>query len=389
MDIYNREKTLKRVIERIEKELPFSKKNKEIVMKFKNELFSQNIGLAKICRYLEDIIWLNRNFHKDFDAATKEDIKEVIANMNQSKFSEGTKKGIKIMLRKLYKFIRDVPEKGKYPPEVDWYTLTIPQCKSKLPEELLTEEEMRNLILAGKNERDRALIATLCETGARISEIGTMRINSISFEKIGAKLTIYGKTGSRKILVIGCSTYLNNWINHYPFRSDPRTPLWAKTDGSILSYTRISSIIKAAAKKAGINKRVYPHLLRHSRATIMASKMTDAQMKHYFGWTQGSKMASVYIHMSGKDTDDAILRAYGIEVEKEKEKPLLEPVICKRCGKKNNPTDKYCNCGFVLDEKEAEKIILEESNRSQAEDIMNKLMEDPEVLALIKKKISS
>jgi integrase/recombinase XerD len=389
MDIYKRDKTLNRVLERIEKELPFSERNKEIAMKFKNELLSQNIGLAKVCRYLQDIIWLNKHFHKDFDSATKEDIKELIANMNQSGFSEGTKKGIKIMLRKLYRYLRGVEEKGKYPPEVDWYTLTIPQCKSKLPEELLTEEEMKNLILAGRNERDRALLATLCETGARVGEIGTMRINSVAFEKIGAKITISGKTGSRKILVIGCSTYLNNWINHHPYRSDSRMPLWVKTDGSVFTYTRIAAILRAAAKKAGIKKRVHPHLLRHSRATIMANKMTDAQMKHYFGWTQGSKMASVYIHMSGKDTDEAILRAYGIKDERVSEKMMLESVTCKRCGKENNPTDKYCNCGFVLDEEESKKIIIEESNRSQADEIMNKLMQDPEVLELIKKKLAS
>ena len=248
---------------------------------------------------------------------------------------------------------------------------------------------MKKLIFAGKNERDRALIASLCDTGARISEIGTMQINYVSFEKIGSKLTLFGKTGARKILVIGCAPYLNTWINHHPFRQDSSSPLWVKTDGTPLSYARISNILKKAAKKAGITKRIYPHLLRHSRATIMASKMTDAQMKNYFGWTQGSKMASVYIHMNGKDTDEAILRAHGIKVKKDEEISKLNHVICLRCGKENASIDKYCNCGFVLDKKEGEKIIIEESNRSQADDIMNKLMQDPEVLDLIKRKLAS
>ena len=388
MDIHNRKKTLARLTERIKNEIPFSEENRKIVLAFKSELLSQNIGPAKVGRYLQDIIWLNKNFNKNFEDATVEDIKELVTGLYESDYAQGTIKGIKCMLRKLYKFIRNVPEKGKYPPEVAWYTLTISQSKTKLPEELLTEEEMKRLILAGKNERDRALIATLCDSGARISEIGTMQINYVSFEKIGSKLTIYGKTGSRKILVIGCSPYLNTWINHHPFRESPQSPLWVKTDGTPLSYARISHIIKIAAKKAGIKKRIYPHLLRHSRATIFASKITDAQMKNYFGWTQGSKMAAVYIHMNGKDTDEAILRAHGMELDKEKEISQLNPVVCGRCGKLNEPTDKFCNCGFVLDEKEGEKIILEEINRNKANELMTNLMQDPEVLELFKRKLS-
>lgn len=387
MDIHNRRKQLDRLVERIKNEEDFSDENRKAALGLKNDLLSQNIGLSKVGRYLQDIIWLNRNFKKDFKDATIDDIKELIANLNQSEYAEGTKKGIKVMLRKLYKYIRGVPGKNKYPPEVNWYTLTISQSKSKLPEELLTEEEMNRIILSGRNERDRALLATLCDTGARIGEIGTMKINSVSFEKIGAKLTIHGKTGARKILVIGCSTYLNTWINHHPFRENSQSPLWSKSNGEHLTYERISHILKQAAKKAGINKRVHPHLLRHSRATIMATKMTDAQMKHYFGWTQGSAMASIYIHMSGKDTDEAIMKAYGIEMKKEDEIPQLHSVMCLRCGKENSPTDKYCNCGFVLDKEEAERITIEENNRNRADMIMNRLMEDPEILSFIKKKM--
>jgi integrase/recombinase XerD len=387
MDIHNRRRQLERLIERITNEEDFTDENRKIALGLKNDLLSQNIGLAKVGRYLQDVIWLNRNFKKNFKDATVEDIKELVANLNQSEYAEGTKKGIKVMLRKLYKYIRNVPGKNKYPPEVDWYTLTISKCKAKLPEELLTEDEMNNIILAGKCERDRALLATLCESGARVGEIGSMKITSVSLEKIGAKLTIHGKTGARKILVIGCSTYLNTWINHHPFRNNSQYPLWCKTDGNFLTYERINHILKQAVKKAGITKRVHPHLLRHSRATIMANKMTDAQMKHYFGWTQGSNMASIYIHMSGKDTDEAIMNAYGLEMSKEKIIPQLHSITCLRCSKENSPTDKYCNCGFVLDKEEGEKIIIEENNRNKADMIMNRLMEDPEILSLIKKKM--
>jgi hypothetical protein len=44
----------------------------------------------------------------------------------------------------------------------------------------------------------------------------------------------------------------------------------------------------------------------------MANYLTEAQMNAYFGWVQGSGMPSVYVHLSGRDIDDAVLKANGI-----------------------------------------------------------------------------
>ena len=44
----------------------------------------------------------------------------------------------------------------------------------------------------------------------------------------------------------------------------------------------------------------------------MANYLTEAQMNLYFGWIQGSDMPSVYVHLSGRDVDDAVLKANGI-----------------------------------------------------------------------------
>jgi len=44
----------------------------------------------------------------------------------------------------------------------------------------------------------------------------------------------------------------------------------------------------------------------------MANYLTEAQMNAYFGWVQGSDMPSIYVHLSGRDIDDAILKANGV-----------------------------------------------------------------------------
>ena len=59
-------------------------------------------------------------------------------------------------------------------------------------------------------------------------------------------------------------------------------------------------------------------------------------MKELFGWAKGSDMPSVYVHLSGRDVDKALLKAYGIE-EGEESKPILTPKECPRCKRKATP----------------------------------------------------
>jgi len=388
-DIHNYKRALERLIERIENEENFSKINLKIALNFKNDLLSNNISIAKVVRYMQNVIWFNRTFKKDFPEATVEDIKKVVSDLNQSDYSEWTKKGLKILIRKFYKFIRGVEGKGKYPPEVAWYTLTISNAQRKMPEELLNENEMKSIIQACNCERDRALIAVLCESGCRIGEIGTMKLKHISLEEHGARITVKGKTGMRKILVVSSAPYLQTWINHHPKNDNLEEPLWITYQGNLMGYSTINQILKRSAKLAGIKKRVYPHILRHSRATIMAKSMTDATMKHYFGWSQSSQMAGVYIHMSGKDTDEAVLLANGIEIKKEVQISKLIPIKCLRCGIKNETTNKFCkSCGISLSLEEAKRTIKEDEEKNKTDELMNKMVKNPEFLEMLVKRMA-
>ena len=207
----------------------------------------------------------------------------------------------------------------------------------------------------------------------------------MAFEEYGARLTVDGKTGMRKILVINSTPYLQEWINQHSFNDSQESYLWVDKRNNLLSYKRIADILKNAAKRAKIKKRIYPHLLRHSRATRLATKMSDAALKHYFGWTQASKMAATYIHMSGKDTDAAILSINGIEVDKSKKKPsVMKPKNCLRCKTINSATNKFCKlCGLVLEKEGGQEIINNEIERQNMDNFMNKLIENKDFLKML------
>ncbi len=375
MEIHNFKRRLERRLE-IVQESALCKEDKELLYKFKDYCFCQTISYGKIERYLIDIMKYCSMLKKPIAQATKEDVMHVIVAFSQEGYSEESKKSFKIMLRRLYRLVHGIEEKGVYPEEVKWISISMPPNHKKLPEELLTAQELQNIIRQGVCVRDRALLACLSESGCRVGEIGTMSIKHVSFETYGARLTVQGKTGMRKILVITSAPYLQEWINQHPLNTNPEAPLWHHFQSrGYLSYARIARILKTAAKRAGIKKRVHPHLLRHSRATALASLMSDSSLKHYLGWTQGSKMASIYIHMSGKETDEVILRENGIEVSREAKESSTKPLTCPRCKTINESTNRFCKqCSFILEAKAQQELMQKELSRSELEKKLKKLL---------------
>ena len=87
---------------------------------------------------------------------------------------------------------------------------------------------------------------------------------------------------------------------------------------------------KESCRKAGITKRVFPYILRHSRATVLANHLTEASDVRVF-WVQGSDSPRIYVHLSGRDIDWAISRIYGLEEEEQKDAEV-KPKKCPRCG---------------------------------------------------------
>ena len=90
-------------------------------------------------------------------------------------------------------------------------------------------------------------------------------------------------------------------------------------------------------------------------------------------------MPSVYVHLSGRDIDDALLGVYGLKENAEAQKPYLTPRICPRCGTSNIVDAKFCSkCGLALDVKAAAQL---EEARAKMDNMMDALMNDKEFSA--------
>lgn len=391
MEIHNYKRRLERTIENIKKS-NISEENKKWIMQFHDNCFTESLSLSKIERYLYDVHNYAKMLGKDLMQATKEDIKAIVAQIEKREWSPHTKHAFKVMIRKFYKSIEGIEEKGVYPERVRWLHSNVKNNQLKTSDELITESEIKKMIACSLNCRDKALISTLYESGCRISELGHVKFKDIVFDQYGAIVNVAGKTGPRRVRLVTSALYLQDYLNKHENNQDANSFIWTKITGdkTLLSYARLTELIKRAANRAGIKKRVHAHLFRHSRATFLANKLTEAQLKQYLGWAQSSKMAAIYVHMSGRDTDDAILSMNGLKIqEQEVEAEELKPRLCVRCNKQRAATERFCpECGLILDEDEARKVIQSELDREKADNIMNELIKDPEILEVIKRKIS-
>jgi integrase len=274
-----------------------------------------------------------------------------------------------------------------YPPEIKWLKPRLKNEKHKLPEELLTVEEVERMANATTNPRDKALILVMYETGCRIGELLYLRLKNVQFDNYGAILLVNGKTGSRRVRIIVSVQILTQWLQEHPDKDNPNAPLWPARLGRYapipIAYPSVLAMLERARKECAIKKRIYPHLFRHSRATALACKLTEAQMKEYFGWTQGSDMAATYVHLSGRDVDSTLLQMYSLKEQPIEKETKLDVKTCSRCKERNSPTQSFCGkCGNPLDE----RPLLVDYNK-QANDLMNSLFKDPEVKEFLAKKV--
>jgi len=314
---------------------------------------------------------------KGFKRANKDDIVRVVAEIEKENLSDRTKLNEKISLKRFYKWLNGDEE---FPENVKWIKTTRSKGKRILPENLLTEEEVKKIAEAAMNQRDRALVLVLYETGCRIGEVLSLRIGNVQFDRYGAILVVDGKTGPRRVRIISSAPALANWLDHHPHKAEPNAALWISFDKissmQALQYFACRKMLRELALRTSITKKVNPHSFRHARASRLANSLTESQMKEYLGWTQDSNMASVYVHLSGRDIDNALLRVNGIKVETKQDESVLRIVKCMRCETDNSPASRFCTkCGSPLDLKTAIELQDEEK---MTDAVMNILMEDKE-----------
>ncbi|MFH1199683.1 MAG: site-specific integrase [Candidatus Micrarchaeota archaeon] len=373
-------------LRRLENDAGVCAENRKLAADFAQSQLAKGLSRVRIVKCVYCMRYLAKWLGKPFSEASKQDLVVLVSGLEGMEYSENSKYDFKIVLKMFFRWLKG--DGDTYPPEVAWLKPRLKNKAHKLPEELLSEEDVLNLARAATNPRDRAFVLILYESGCRIGELISLKVKNVQFDQYGAVLRVTGKTGDRRVRIISSAPALTAWLDAYPRAIEPNAPLWPPRmayhaqRGVAAEYRSIYVMLRTLAKRAGIRKNVFPHLFRHSRATFLASKMTEAQMKEYFGWTQSSNMAATYVHLSGRDVDSTLLQMHAMADAPKTQETILTVHICSRCHEKNSPSQAYCGrCGNPFD---ASKLIVEQNRPSN--DVMDELYKDPEVKEFLDRK---
>ncbi len=202
--------------------------------------------------------------------------------------------------------------------------------KTDLRDKVLTRKEMKDLIAAASNDRDRALLDLLCNTGLRLGEALALTVDDLvdrgregRYIKVrhrshggGAK----GDSGREVPIRPRLYTRLHKLTVHRPTDAVmKRLFITNRRHGGEygpLAPRTVGSMIDVARAKAGITKGVHPHLLRHSFATVWMRETHDpVTLQKFLGHSDLSLIASTYGHPSSNDLYTAMINFQGTDTD--------------------------------------------------------------------------
>jgi len=167
-----------------------------------------------------------------------------------------------------------------------------PKIDKSLPV-VLSKDEVVNLIAAVPRKRSQILLKLLYASGLRVSELVNLHLGDIE----GTTITVrHGKGGKDRITILPASLgkELDIYIRHHRLTD----LLFPSRKGTPLTTRNVQAIIVRAAKRAGINKHVTPHKLRHSFATHLLEAGTDVRVIQELLGHSNLQTTQIYTHVS-------------------------------------------------------------------------------------------
>ena len=293
-NIYHTDILLENTIQRLKKDPDIIDCNRELIFKYQELQIIEELGLKRQYKCMQVLTRISKVIDQPFRQVDQHDIAQFIIWLDSTEYSDQTKADYKKILKTFYKYL--------YPRRQKMYIKKInPNLKNHTeePDILTTKELLRLLNLDIKNKINKGFLHILIWSGCRLSEILNLTPEDIIIDSKGAILNVTGKTGPREVRVFHCNEIIFYLIQN----TDANTYIFKH------STTYYNKLTKTWAYISDIDKRVYPHLFRHTLFSIYINNgMALPMAKKHFGWSKFSKIPeTVYAHSDREVIDSTIL----------------------------------------------------------------------------------
>ena len=201
-----------------------------------------------------------------------------------------------------------------------------PKLDKRLPSFLSVEETVRLLeapnLATPQGQRDRALLELLYASGLRVSELVNLDLEQVNLES--NEIRVWGKGSKERVVLIGepsartLSSYLSQGRPEL-LGKKRSSAVFLNRYGGRLPARRIQRILEKYASVANIDKRVHPHLLRHTFATHLLDGGADLRVvQELLGHAQLSS-TQIYTHVSQSQAKKIYLSAHPMAQKKDNE----------------------------------------------------------------------
>jgi len=199
-------------------------------------------------------------------------------------------------------------------------SVSAPKVPQRLPHYLDVGEMERLLAAPDRTDplglRDATILEVLYASGVRVSELVALNLSHLRLE--AAEMRVWGKGAKERLVLLGapaCQALRAYLGEARPAlagrRRGPQTSaLFLNHAGGRLTVRSVQIMLDAMAKAAGIDKRVTPHMLRHSFATHMLEGGANLRVVQELLGHASLSATQVYTHVSQRDSRKVYLRAH-------------------------------------------------------------------------------
>lgn len=177
-----------------------------------------------------------------------------------------------------------------------FYSIERPRKETKLPK-VLSKEEVLSIIEHTNNIKHRCIVALLYSSGLRRNELLNLKVIDIDSKRMMVRVQL-AKGNKDRFTVLSNGLLKDLKIYYREYR--PKEFLFEGAKGGKYSTTSVLNIVVSAAKKAGIHKKVSPHMLRHSFATHLLENGTDIRHIQLLLGHNSTKTTEIYTHVANR-----------------------------------------------------------------------------------------